>query len=72
MSVGKLHLPIAYVLNFISDNYKLPIGVEIRPNDQLVYIHMEQLKLKSDLKIKVDKFNLKKDDIAFTILVPVK
>ncbi|PLS03510.1 YpmS family protein [Neobacillus cucumis] len=72
MSVGKLHLPISYVLNFISENYKLPKGVEIRPNDHLVYIHMTQLKLKSDLKIKVDKFNLKKDDIAFTILVPVK
>jgi uncharacterized protein YpmS len=72
MSVGKLHLPISYVLNFISENYKLPKGVEIRPNDQLVYIHMQELKLKSDLKIKADKFDLKKDDIAFTILVPVK
>jgi len=72
MSVGKLHLPISYVLNFIRENYKLPRGVEIRPNDHLVYIHMEQLKQKSDLKIRVDKFNLKKDDIAFTILVPVK
>lgn len=72
MSVGKLHLPISYVLNFIRENYKLPKGVEIRPNDHLVYIHMQQLKQKSDLKIKVDKFNLKKDDIAFTILVPVK
>jgi len=72
MAVGKLHLPISYVLNFISENYKLPKGVEIRPNDHLVYIHMQQLKLKSDLKIKADKFDLKNDDIAFTILVPVK
>ncbi|MEH7093348.1 YpmS family protein [Neobacillus vireti] len=72
MSVGKLHLPISYVLNFISENYKLPKGVEIQPNNHLIYIHMQQLKQKSDLKIKVDKFNLKKDDIAFTILVPVK
>lgn len=72
MAVGKLHLPISYVLNFISENYMLPKGVDIRPNDQLVYIHMEQLKLKSDLKIKADKFDLKNDDIAFTILVPVK
>src|SRR3954447_9112098 len=72
MSVGQLHLPISYVLNFIRENYKLPKGVDIRPNDHLVYIHMQQLKLKSNLKIRVDKFNLKKDDIAFTILVPVK
>ncbi|MEH7437091.1 YpmS family protein [Neobacillus drentensis] len=72
MAIGRLHLPIAYVLSFISDNYKLPRGVDIRPDDHLVYVHMQQLKLKSDLKIKADKFDLKKDDIAFTILVPVK
>jgi uncharacterized protein YpmS len=72
MAIGRLHLPIAYVLSFISDNYKLPMGVDIRPDDHLVYVHMQHLKLKSDLKIQADKFDLKKDDIAFTILVPVK
>lgn len=71
MSVGSLPLPISYVLKFIGDNYKLPEGVEIRPNDKLIYVHMQQLRLKSDLKIKVDQFDLKKDQIAFTILVPV-
>ncbi|WML40242.1 YpmS family protein [Neobacillus sp. OS1-2] len=72
MSIGKLHLPISSVLNIISENYKLPNGVEIRPNDHLVYVHMQQLKLKSDLQIKANKFDLTKDDIGFTILVPVK
>ncbi|WML30975.1 hypothetical protein RCG24_03480 [Neobacillus sp. OS1-32] len=33
---------------------------------------MQQLKLKSDLKIKAEQFDLKNDNIAFTILVPVK
>ncbi|MEH7332265.1 YpmS family protein [Neobacillus drentensis] len=72
MSIGRLNLPISYVLNFIRENYKLPMGVDIRPNEKKVYVKMQNLKLKSDLKIKVRKFNLKKDDIAFTILVPVK
>ncbi|WP_223593251.1 YpmS family protein [Neobacillus bataviensis] len=72
MSIGRLNLPISYVLNFIRENYKLPMGVDIRPNEKIVYVNMQNLKLKSDLKIKVKKFNLKKDDIAFTILVPVK
>ncbi len=72
ISIGSLHLPISYVLKFIGENYKLPKGVDIRPNDKLVYVHMQQLKLKSDFKIKVNKFDLKKDDIAFSILVPVK
>jgi len=30
------------------------------------------MKLKSDVKVKVDEFNLKQDDIRFTLLVPVK
>ncbi len=72
MTIGSLHLPISYVLNFISENYKIPKGVDIRPKDKLFYVTMQQLKLKSDIKIKADKFDLKKDDIAFTILVPVK
>jgi uncharacterized protein YpmS len=72
MTIGRLHLPISYVLNFIGKNYKIPKGVDIRPKDQLIYIHMQQLKQKSDIKIKADQFDLKKDDIAFTILVPVK
>ncbi|MEH7083569.1 YpmS family protein [Neobacillus drentensis] len=72
MTIGSLHLPISYVLNFISDNYKIPKGVEIRPKGKLIYINMQQLKLKSDIKLKADKFDLKKDDIRFTILVPVK
>lgn len=72
ISIGSLHLPVAYVLKFISENYKLPSGVEIRPNDKLVYMNMDQFELKSDAKVKVNKFDLKKDDIAFTLFVPVK
>jgi uncharacterized protein YpmS len=72
MTIGSLHLPISYVLNFISENYKIPKGVEIRPKDKLIYVNMQKLKLKSDITLKADKFDLKRDDIAFTILVPVK
>lgn len=72
ISIGRLHLPVANVLQFIRDNYKLPAGVDIQPRNNLVYINMQQLKLKSDTKVKVNKFDLQKDDIAFTLLVPVK
>lgn len=72
ISIGRMHLPVATVLQFIRDNYKLPHGVDIRPNQKLVYVHMSQLKLKSEIKVKVNKFDLQKDNIAFTLLVPVK
>jgi uncharacterized protein YpmS len=72
ISVGSLPLPVSYVLKFIKENYKLPNGVEIQPNDKIVHVNMQQLKLKSDVRIKANRFDLKKDDIAFTILVPVE
>ncbi|MEH7013034.1 YpmS family protein [Neobacillus niacini] len=72
ISVGSLPLPVSYVLKFIKENYKLPKGVEIQPNDKIVHVNMQQLKLKSDVKIKVKRFDLIKDDIAFTILVSVE
>ncbi|WP_066061294.1 YpmS family protein [Neobacillus soli] len=72
MSIGSLDIPISTVLKFISDNYKIPKGVDIRPNDKLIYVNMQQLKLKSDIRIKANKFDLKNDDIVFSILVPVK
>ncbi|MDM5331353.1 YpmS family protein [Neobacillus sp. CF12] len=72
ISVGSLPLPVSYVLKFIKENYKLPNGVDIQPNDKMIHVHMQQLKLKSDVKIKVNRFDLVKDDIAFTILVPVE
>jgi uncharacterized protein YpmS len=72
ISIGSMDLPVSYVLNFIRDNYKLPNGVDIRPNDKLVYVNMQQLKIKSDIKIQANKFDLKNNNISFTLLVPTK
>ncbi|MEH7251069.1 MULTISPECIES: YpmS family protein [Bacillaceae] len=71
ISVGSLHLPVSYVLKFIKENYKLPKGVDIQPSEKLIYVNMQQLKIKSDVELKANRFDLRKDDIAFTILVPV-
>ncbi|RHW42262.1 DUF2140 family protein [Neobacillus notoginsengisoli] len=72
ISVGQLHLPVPYVLDFIRKSYEIPRGVEILPNERQIYIHMQKLKLKSDAKLKANAFDLEKDDISFTLLVPVK
>lgn len=72
ISIGGFHLPVEYVLKFISENYKLPDGVEIKPSNKLIYVNMQSIKLKSNIKVKVNKFDLKKNNIVFTLLVPVK
>jgi uncharacterized protein YpmS len=70
ISVGKLRLPVSTVLKFVSDSYDLPEAVNIQPEEERVYVSMHRLKLKSDIKVRVNEFDLKKDNIKFTLLVP--
>lgn len=70
ISVGQIQLPVPYVLKFVRDQYDFPDWVNIQPNDELVYVSLQKMELKSDIKVKVNKFDLKNDDIHFTLLVP--
>lgn len=70
ISVGRLNLPVSTVLKFVRDSYHLPTAVDIQPNEERVYVSMQKLKLKSDLKVRVNEFDLKKDNLKFTLLVP--
>lgn len=70
ISVGKLNLPVSTVLKFVRDSYDLPDAVNIQPKEERVYVSMQRLKLKSDIKVRVNEFDLTKDNIKFTLLVP--
>lgn len=70
ISVGKLNLPVSTVLKFVRDSYDLPDAVNIQPKEERVYVSMQRLKLKSDIKVRVNEFDLKKDNIKFTLFVP--
>lgn len=72
IQIGKIQLPVAYVMKFISEQYDFPEWVNIQPNDELIYVALQKMKLKSDIKVKVNKFDLKNDDIRFSLLVPTK
>lgn len=70
ISVGRLNLPVSTVLKFVRDSYDLPDAVNIQPKEERVYVSMQRLKLKSDIKVRVNEFNLNKDNIKFTLFVP--
>lgn len=72
ISLGQLNLPVSYVLKLVRDRYKLPEGVTIQPKEERIYVSLQKMKLKSDVKVKVDEFDLKNDDIRFTFLVSVE
>ena len=71
ISVGSLNLPVSYVLKVIRDSYNFPDWVKIQPNDELIYVSLQDMKLKSDVKVRANEFNLEDDNISFRLLVPV-
>lgn len=71
ISIGKLPLPVPLVLKFVQDSYPLPEWVLIRPNEEKVYVSLQNLKLKSNFKVRADEFNLKNDQIRFSLLLPM-
>ncbi|BCB04431.1 YpmS family protein [Bacillus sp. KH172YL63] len=71
ISVGSLNLPVTYVLKVLRDSYHFPDWVKIQPNDELIYVSLQEMKLKSDIKVRAKEFDLEEDRIKFRLLVPV-
>ncbi|WP_100331341.1 YpmS family protein [Bacillus xiapuensis] len=72
LKVGKINLPVSYVLKAARDNYSLPDWVQILPNDKMIYLSLDKMKLDSGLQARAERFDLKKDDIRFTLMLPAK
>jgi uncharacterized protein YpmS len=72
VSLGTLSLPVSRVMKIIQSNYKLPEWVAIHPDEETVYVSLTEMELKSDIKVRANTFDLKRDDISFTLLVPVE
>ena len=69
--IGKLKLPVPLVMKFVRDSYQLPDWVTIQPNEERMYVSLQNMKMKSDLKVRVAEFDLKNDDIEFSLKVPM-
>ncbi|MGM0835067.1 MAG: YpmS family protein [Bacillota bacterium] len=72
MSIGRMQVPVSMVLKYVGDNYPLPSWVSILPDEQSIYVSLQELELQSDAKVEFSKFDLEKDDIEFKLLVPVE
>jgi uncharacterized protein YpmS len=71
LSIGRLKLPISYVLKYMNTNYDLPNYVVIDSSKKEIDINLDELTLKNGLSARAESFNLKKDDITFTLFVPL-
>lgn len=72
ISIGRLHLPVSYVMRFIANQYKMPDWVIIQPKEETVYVALSKMKLKNDWQIKVNTFDLINDEIELTFGIPTK
>lgn len=72
MSIGRLQVPVSMVLKYVADNYPLPSWVKIIPNEQSIYVALQELELQSDTKVEFTKFDVENNDIRFRLLVPVE
>ncbi|MFC4321472.1 YpmS family protein [Litchfieldia salsa] len=72
MSLGLLKLPEKKILEYVKKELNAPKWVEIDPKNQLIYISVTQMDVKSNFKVKVQSFDLKNDHITFRIKVPNK
>lgn len=72
IKVGRINLPVSYVLKAARDAYQFPDWVKIMPNDELIYISLDKMKLESNLQVRAERIDLKKDDIRFTFKLPVE
>ncbi|UHA58222.1 YpmS family protein [Metabacillus litoralis] len=71
LSIGQLKLPVSYVLKYMNTYYDLPKYVVIDSSKKMIDIYLDQLTLKSGLSARAESFNLEKDDITFTLYVPL-
>ncbi|MFE8700766.1 YpmS family protein [Cytobacillus sp. FJAT-54145] len=72
MSLGLLKLPEKKILEYVKKELSSPEWVEIDPKNQLIYIAVTQMEVKSNFKVKIQSFDLKNDHISFRIKVPNK
>lgn len=70
ISLGKLPLPNKKVLEFVKDNYKFPEWVIVNPNEENIYVAVTQMETANNFNVRVDRFNLNANQLAFKVSVP--
>ncbi|WP_245830986.1 YpmS family protein [Sediminibacillus massiliensis] len=70
ISLGLLYLPNRKVLEYLNKSYPTPDWVVVNPEEETIYIAVTQIDIKSNFKVRAEKFDLPNDDISFRLKVP--
>ncbi|MGX7029919.1 YpmS family protein [Vagococcus zengguangii] len=71
VSIGSLNLPMTQVLKQVA-KMDLPEWVEVKSKEEQVILHLNQLEIEDDIRIKADKINLIDDDIRLSVYFDVR
>ncbi|MED4849829.1 YpmS family protein [Bacillus atrophaeus] len=69
-SLGKLSIPISFVLNYMDSFYELPSFVHVHPSDKSIEVSLSEMPLSNGMYVKADKINLEEDEIEFSYYHP--
>lgn len=72
ISVGLLQLPNKKVMQYVSAYLPMPDWVIVNPQDEEIYVKVTDMDIKSNFHVKIERFDLEANDIAFKINVPYK
>jgi len=72
LSLGALHIPARYALNYLQTHASLPDEVVIDPNHNRIYVAVTHMRLKNNYRLSVQSFDLPHDSIVFTLTIPTK
>ncbi|WAA11065.1 YpmS family protein [Fervidibacillus albus] len=68
ISIGRLNLPVTYVMNVMKKSYQFPEWVEMYPNERVIYIHLTEIGME-DIRLMANTIDLENDDFHFSIFL---
>lgn len=70
LQLGRMNLPVSYVLSFIQKQNTLPKWVLLNPEDKEVYLALSEIEIEQQLILKAKNIDLKEDDLEFQLIMP--
>lgn len=70
LAVGRLNLPITYVMGYIKNNYKVPSWVKLDQKKKTILLDLNQYSRHHNLQYSAEKISLTNGDFRFLVTVP--
>ncbi|WP_106495933.1 YpmS family protein [Lentibacillus sp. Marseille-P4043] len=70
ISIGLLELPNQTIMKYMKKYLPMPEWVTVNPKDEEIYVAVNEMDIKSNFHVSIERFDLGANDLAFKIKVP--